>query len=197
MTRSIKQNRFCSRAAKRKSDMHSNDPTCADVYYALCTKNAKSGWNPGQMESAIGQNRFFRSLRNHRRSRKVLPAPLSFGFGRDLNLARVTVQPFTLRCSWISRALRAATAVHVCFCKIDLCIDVASLCSFLKRRHVCSVRWRNTRERKRQRSDNHQETNRQHLCVNNCVIFGPNLRNGRDSPAARILISKKLGNPSG
>jgi hypothetical protein len=41
MTRSIKRNRFCSRAAKRKFDMHSNDPTCAGVYYALCTKNAK------------------------------------------------------------------------------------------------------------------------------------------------------------
>jgi hypothetical protein len=48
MTRSIKQNRFFSRAAKRKSDMHGNDPTRADVF---CTKNAKSGWNPGQMES--------------------------------------------------------------------------------------------------------------------------------------------------
>ena len=52
MTRSIKQNRFCSRAAKRKSDMHSNDPTCADVYYVFCTKNAKVDRNFGQMESS-------------------------------------------------------------------------------------------------------------------------------------------------
>ena len=52
MTCSIKQNRFCSRAAKRKSDMHSNDPTCADVYYVFCTKNAKVDRNFGQMESS-------------------------------------------------------------------------------------------------------------------------------------------------